>query len=585
MNPSRIAYGLWNRVETDKSHAELLKMALDAGVQTFITSDSLSGGEAERNLGEAIRGADRESLSLVGCIGYDTCGGTAGSGYSSSKARFTSRDESEYKSYVESAVKATLERLGTDYLDVLLFQDPDRSGFRSQAVWDAFAKVKDLGMVKAVGIAPGPANGYSIDLLHCFDQFGDILDWAMVVYNPLESWPGELVLKAAEERGIQLIARESAIPGGPNAPAAKAERAARKQKIDEEICDANDTSIDALWSLWSQSAPGVKCVAPPMPGTDEWPIEARIQELAELKNAEASESLIALFPRVQEIGSTKGQIQLKGGTQQFQGHEQAEQWPMDDELRAAAAKHGIELDRDYFMRDDPRDLRDFGMPKRGVPQAIDRRLYIQLQVFDDVQDRNGLIAAMEQKNVPAVVYADLNAPNAVGVLLWSEDPLELSANANELYGWDWFQNAEHRPDFTMLGRSYGFGREDDVEYWLTQRPIDSATYPNRPWAVWYPLRRSSNFYRQPAEEQRAMLLEHGIIGHHFGSAGYATDIRLECFGIDANDNEFVLGILSERLDWLSRLVKKMRGTRQTSEFMDSLGPFFVGHTIYQNSGD
>ncbi len=81
-----------------------------------------------------------------------------------------------------------------------------------------------------------------------------------------------------------------------------------------------------------------------------------------------------------------------------------------------------------------------------------------------------------------------------------------------------------------------------------------------------------------------MLREHGIIGHHYGSAGYASDIRLECFGMDANDNEFVLGLLSERLYWLSRLVKEMRGTRQTGEFMQSLGPFFVGSAIYQNGG-
>jgi chlorite dismutase len=54
--------------------------------------------------------------------------------------------------------------------------------------------------------------------------------------------------------------------------------------------------------------------------------------------------------------------------------------------------------------------------------------------------------------------------------------------------------------------------------------------------------------------------------------------------MDPADNEFVLGLLSERLDWLSRLVKEMRSTRQTGEFMDHLGPFFVGHTIYQNAG-
>jgi chlorite dismutase len=52
--------------------------------------------------------------------------------------------------------------------------------------------------------------------------------------------------------------------------------------------------------------------------------------------------------------------------------------------------------------------------------------------------------------------------------------------------------------------------------------------------------------------------------------------------MDPNDNEFVIGIVGPRLDWLSRLIKDMRPTRQTAEFIEKLGPFFVGKVIHQS---
>ena len=60
---------------------------------------------------------------------------------------------------------------------------------------------------RALGVAPGPANGFTLDLIDCFERFGERIDWAMVILNPLEPWPGELVLPAAERHGVELITR------------------------------------------------------------------------------------------------------------------------------------------------------------------------------------------------------------------------------------------------------------------------------------------------------------------------------------------------------------------------------------------
>ncbi|MFN5960916.1 MAG: aldo/keto reductase, partial [Verrucomicrobiota bacterium] len=57
------------------------------------------------------------------------------------------------------------------------------------------------------GGAPGPANGFAYDLIHCFERYCELIDWAMLILNPLEPWPGGLVRPAAEEYGVKVLAR------------------------------------------------------------------------------------------------------------------------------------------------------------------------------------------------------------------------------------------------------------------------------------------------------------------------------------------------------------------------------------------
>ncbi len=62
-------------------------------------------------------------------------------------------------------------------------------------------------MLDRIGVAPGPANGFTLDILLCLERFGALLDWAMIILNPLEPWPGKLVLPAAVKYDVNLITR------------------------------------------------------------------------------------------------------------------------------------------------------------------------------------------------------------------------------------------------------------------------------------------------------------------------------------------------------------------------------------------
>ena len=208
---------------------------------------------------------------------------------------------------------------------------------------------------------------------------------------------------------------------------------------------------------------------------------------------------------------------------------------------------------------------------------------MQLQVFTGVGEPKPLAAALEASGTQAVLYADLNDPQGVGVLALAEDPAFFTGEMRALLGRDPFAGVTRRAEFTMLGRTYASGFEPDLDDWLLHRPRRTVLNPAWPWAIWYPLRRTGAFSRLTPEEQASILREHGTIGRGYGDADLAHDVRLACHGLDTHDNDFVIGVIGRELHPLSHLIQTMRRTAQTSSYIQTLGPFFVGHVIWQSA--
>lgn len=221
--------------------------------------------------------------------------------------------------------------------------------------------------------------------------------------------------------------------------------------------------------------------------------------------------------------------------------------------------------------------------ERGAnQQVLDRRLFMQLQVFGGCLDPGRLASTLEQRRMQAVLYQDVNDPRGVGLLTMHEDPAFFVTTLRDLVNTDPFRSLTQKLEFTMMGRSYSSGYEPDLEEWLLHKPRRTALNPSWAWAIWYPLRRSGTFARLSPQEQGGILREHGTIGRAYGEADLAHDIRLACHGLDAHDNDFLIGLIGKDLHPLSHIVQTMRKTRQTSEFIQSLGPFFVGHALWQS---
>lgn len=228
------------------------------------------------------------------------------------------------------------------------------------------------------------------------------------------------------------------------------------------------------------------------------------------------------------------------------------------------------------------DLREQGGVRNGQRQASDRRLFMQLLAFGGCADPAGLRASLESSGVEAVLYEDLNDPRGAALLAWSESPDFFLGRLRALLRQPPWAALEPKTGYSMFGRSYALGHEPDLEDWLLARPRRTVLDRACPWAVWYPLRRTGAFSALTQEEQTAILREHGRIGHAFGEAGHASDVRLACHGLDRNDNDFVIGLVGRELYPLSACVQAMRRTRQTAQFIQSMGPFFVGRVLWQS---
>ncbi len=229
------------------------------------------------------------------------------------------------------------------------------------------------------------------------------------------------------------------------------------------------------------------------------------------------------------------------------------------------------------------DISEKGRKKDSTPISLDRRLFIQFLSFGYCRDIKTIIEKLEQANIDGALYMDMNDPYGVGLITMNENPDFFVSDLRNILNQNPFTELSPKPEYTMLGRTYSFGYEPDLEETLIKEPRRRILDRQWLWGIWYPLQRTKSFENLSEDEQRAVLGEHGKIGFRYGKAGYARDIRLACHGLDRNDNDFVIGLLGRDLYPLSSVVQAMRRTQQTSKYLNKLGPFFIGKAIWQSN--
>lgn len=228
------------------------------------------------------------------------------------------------------------------------------------------------------------------------------------------------------------------------------------------------------------------------------------------------------------------------------------------------------------------DISEKGRSPDGETLSYDQRLFMQLLAFGGCRHTQALIDALEAHRIEGVLYENLNDPYGVGLLTISPDPEHFLTTVRGLLQEEPFASLTPQPAFTLFGRTYAIGYESDLEDVLLKRPRRYVGNPDWPWVIWYPLRRTGAFEQLSTDEQRTILMEHGGIGRAYGRADHAHDVRLACHGFDPHDNDFIVGLLGKDLYPLSAIVQRMRQTKQTSQYLSQIGPFFVGKAAWQS---
>lgn len=138
---------------SDKSEKEVsafVNTALENGANFFDHADIYGGGKSESVFGKAIAGSMRDKVII-----QTKCGIRQG------------RFDFSYEHITES-VNGSLERLGTDYIDVLLLHRPDAL-MEPEEVARAFDELKASGKVRHFGVSN--QNPYQMQLLQsCMDM-------------------------------------------------------------------------------------------------------------------------------------------------------------------------------------------------------------------------------------------------------------------------------------------------------------------------------------------------------------------------------------------------------------------------------
>jgi aryl-alcohol dehydrogenase-like predicted oxidoreductase len=197
---SEIGFGAWTLStgwwgeKTDDEAVAMLRRARDEHDITFFdAADSYGNGRSERQLAAAFAGR-RNEVVYGTKIGYDIYDENA------AKAR---RGQSELPQrldpdYMRFAVDKCLERLDTDYIDVLQLHNIKMEHVRDPVVWETLRDLKREGKIRVWGAAFGPAIGWRYEATELCEREGDI-GTIQMIWNILEQEPGSSILAAAAE--------------------------------------------------------------------------------------------------------------------------------------------------------------------------------------------------------------------------------------------------------------------------------------------------------------------------------------------------------------------------------------------------
>src|SRR5687767_2981268 len=198
ISASEVGFGTWTLStgwwgeKTDVEAVSMLRRALDEhGVTFFDAADAYGNGRAERQLAEAFRGR-RSEVVLATKVGYDIYDEVALASRRGQQELPMRTDPA----FLRFAVDKCLERLETDYIDVLQIHNAKMEHVRDAELWGTLRDLQREGKIRAWGAAFGPAIGWLYETVELLEREPDI-DTIQMIWNIIEQHPGTAMIEAA----------------------------------------------------------------------------------------------------------------------------------------------------------------------------------------------------------------------------------------------------------------------------------------------------------------------------------------------------------------------------------------------------
>jgi aryl-alcohol dehydrogenase-like predicted oxidoreductase len=196
---SEVGFGTWTIATSwwgEKSDAEAVSMLRssldDHGITFFDAADTYGNGRSERQLAEAFRGR-RSSVVYATKVGYDIYDESA-------QANRKGQNELPMRTdpeYIRMAVDKCLQRLETDYIDVLQIHNAKMEHVRQADLWGTLRDLQKEGKILTWGAAFGPAIGWLYEAVELVEREPEI-NTIQMIWNILEQHPGTPMIEAAK---------------------------------------------------------------------------------------------------------------------------------------------------------------------------------------------------------------------------------------------------------------------------------------------------------------------------------------------------------------------------------------------------
>ncbi|WP_068619555.1 aldo/keto reductase [Paenibacillus tuaregi] len=184
---SEIGFGCMSIGTEEGKALRLVHEALDQGINFLDTADLYDYGRNEELVGKAIRGR-RSEVILATKVGNRRQPGQEGWVWDPSK------------SYIKSAVKDSLRRLGTDYIDLYQLHGGTLDDPIEETV-EAFEELKQEGVIRYYGI-----SSIRPKVIQEYISKSNVIS-VMSQYSILDRRPEDEILPLIAEHGVSLIAR------------------------------------------------------------------------------------------------------------------------------------------------------------------------------------------------------------------------------------------------------------------------------------------------------------------------------------------------------------------------------------------